>query len=59
MSRDYRDERGGHKYPPRKLSPGCGCCSGKETYRRKDGGHLRRTSRESQSLKQEFSAEDD
>lgn len=45
MSRDYRDQRGGHKTPPKKQAHACGCCFEDETYKRKDGGHLSRSAR--------------
>lgn len=40
MSRDHRDQRGGHAKRPRggrRSRNACGCCTGRETYERSDG----------------------
>lgn len=38
--------------------PSCGCCTGEETYKRRDGGHDSRSIREAKALKEEFAVED-
>ena len=51
MSGDDRDQRGGHGVTKRNRLAPCRCCTGKETYRRKDGNHDYRTTRKREALK--------